>query len=563
MAIDFRGHGVDITALDRWGREANLRVYGGVGDGVTADDDALDAAYAALPEYGGTILFPQGRWLFMRDHAFLKPIVLLGSGPRHGEQWSTASDERGSFIIIGADIAGALFRWTTSALGNVVRGSGIRQLSVLGAYRAYSVDAALHVESADQFVMRDVDIEHVKGRALRVTRCVKGQFDCSDIFNCGDTGKPSVDLDPTGAGLVQGCVFSGYKIEVSHGADYFSANSNVYNCKFFGFGFEDSELDTETAQTFASVGGVRNQVEGWHFNRQGIASPTAKLILSGTHCQLDNLMVAGHTSAVAGSILVSGNYNEIGAITGDGGTSGQPESTTDFMTVTGIGNHIGSVTGLRLGRVVISGNYNQLDSLSSTTAAMQSLLVSGQYCVVGDAMVAFSTYTGTPVEISGAYSRARVRVLQCTGVTTEAVLVSGASAQLLPGSHVRNSPLAHGCRVTAAGGEICGSFETVGKHGVFIDGGDPRLIDVRVIQFGAVAASTYDGVSMQSSTSKNTGGILRAFVAEAGGNTARNSVFVTDNAGTPRYNNWIMDIVSPGLSTSVSAGNNQIRKVAA
>jgi hypothetical protein len=57
-----------------------ITTYGGVGDGVTANDAALGSAFAALGANGGTVMFPPGTFNFAAVHGLPNNVTLLGAG---------------------------------------------------------------------------------------------------------------------------------------------------------------------------------------------------------------------------------------------------------------------------------------------------------------------------------------------------------------------------------------------------------------------------------------------------------------------------------------------------
>ena len=84
--IQDEGSGGPGTPAD--GQVFNVKAYGALGDGVSDDTKAIDAALTAAPGSGGIVYFPPGRYL-LGDALHLpedllritKPIQLLGAGP--------------------------------------------------------------------------------------------------------------------------------------------------------------------------------------------------------------------------------------------------------------------------------------------------------------------------------------------------------------------------------------------------------------------------------------------------------------------------------------------------
>jgi hypothetical protein len=81
--IGFEPSGAGSTARsvqDKLRDVVSVKDFGAVGDGVTSDSAALNAAYASLPSTGGKIYFPKGKYLLTQAHDFSNPVMFVGEG---------------------------------------------------------------------------------------------------------------------------------------------------------------------------------------------------------------------------------------------------------------------------------------------------------------------------------------------------------------------------------------------------------------------------------------------------------------------------------------------------
>jgi len=78
------GAGAVATTVQSKLRESvSVKDFGAVGDGVTDDTAAIQAAHDALPTYGGEIVVPYGSYLFSSTLAFTKIVKVKGVGNAH------------------------------------------------------------------------------------------------------------------------------------------------------------------------------------------------------------------------------------------------------------------------------------------------------------------------------------------------------------------------------------------------------------------------------------------------------------------------------------------------
>ena len=166
-------------------------------DCPTAIDNTsqIQAAVDRMPVIGGNVLL-SGRCVVTDEIVIAKSSVTIrgvGTSGRFRGPADTDKSDAGAFIVVGADLPNAIFRFT-SFNGLATQGNTLRDLTIFGggeptSGREYDVaDAAVYVESSDIFTMDNVRIVGIKGRALWTKRSVRSVFKNLDITFSGDTG---------------------------------------------------------------------------------------------------------------------------------------------------------------------------------------------------------------------------------------------------------------------------------------------------------------------------------------------------------------------------------------
>lgn len=137
---------------DRFADVVNVKDWGAVGDGVTDDAAAINAALAAVPTYG-TVYFPAGTYLCQSQVTTNRAIQfsILGAGA-NASRLLTDVDTDGSFYFTGQDrISINGMRFGTS--GTFTQGNYL-----------------LHIESCIDAMISDTFLEGVRG-LLKVDTC--------------------------------------------------------------------------------------------------------------------------------------------------------------------------------------------------------------------------------------------------------------------------------------------------------------------------------------------------------------------------------------------------------
>lgn len=81
------------NVVNGWARiadVANIKNFNAKGDGITDDYAAIMAAHDALPKNGGTIIIPNGKFLFKTPIVFTKKVILKGYGVGEDEKLSSS-----------------------------------------------------------------------------------------------------------------------------------------------------------------------------------------------------------------------------------------------------------------------------------------------------------------------------------------------------------------------------------------------------------------------------------------------------------------------------------------
>lgn len=123
-----------VTGVERSVMPAvNVKAYGAAGDGTTDDTAAIRAAIAAVPESGGTVVFPIGVYVITStiDLGVRAGLRLAGSGrPGHSAGLGTS----GAHLLYSG--TGYCLTWATAAVSAVFYGVTIENLHIAGATTA-------------------------------------------------------------------------------------------------------------------------------------------------------------------------------------------------------------------------------------------------------------------------------------------------------------------------------------------------------------------------------------------------------------------------------------------
>jgi len=504
---------------------------------ISDSTEAFKAAVAALPRTGGTIRLGAGQYKITDEIAIGKNGVLIEGGGRQGLMNVGESYKYGSLLFFGADWSDptkSMLRFgpvedsdvnPSSPPETSAWGCGLERVSIVQypSIRNSPCDAAVHVQRCVAFTMSDCTFDFIAGAALKVSVCSLSQFDNIKVKRCGaddgDGTRPAVWLaDGSGKSIVQGSVFTGFKVEACYGTSYFYVGQNDVANKFDDTGFEADPSDDETLRTFLEVRGERNHFGKIHFNQAGANSLVSKLVVEGRENHFGELSFHGQVgrwgSAYVKSDAVDNHFDSliVGTWLPTGGAPALPydAATQTQVRVYGKRNQFGKVlfgqdsAGAHVGELVVIGESNQLSevidrglmgvrlggtdnrivALASFDCPTTALRVTGTRCEVLSALLRDCLVERAPVleigpgsgeVVLGYTSQCRVRArVEGALHADEGILVTGDQVELLPGTVVRDIRIGHGLRWTGERGSWHGvEVSGVGKTGYYVEGGTP------------------------------------------------------------------------------------------
>jgi hypothetical protein len=184
----------------------NVLDFGAKGDGITDDSAAFQVAVDSLVDVGGILFVPPGRTYQIGSTVEIRsryPIWMKsqmgnrvlpgGNGATHSASALIRPDTNLDYMFVWARPDG--FDNFGSCGGGGVEGIAFGDWIMPQTFRTKSLSGAINIDEANYFTIRDSYFAWLKGRALRVGRCVIARVENSWIYQCGDTGKPAIDLD--------------------------------------------------------------------------------------------------------------------------------------------------------------------------------------------------------------------------------------------------------------------------------------------------------------------------------------------------------------------------------
>jgi hypothetical protein len=242
-------NGFSIDVMDR----------GAVGDGMTDDGPAFQAAATELSNTGGVIWVPPNRTykinstIDIRSYYPIFVVSTMGRGA-HG----VAVADRG-YILPGATVTNGIFRWRApnGETNAFEHGSGgcIRVTFCDPTIRTIELDSAIYVEDGNFFEVRECYFWYLNGSALRIGNSVRCAQYGGEVFRCGDdlgTDEPAIRVaggpndaahnSGFGAYWADGVTFHSNK-ECATVAVALRCDARMRNCYFenIGTGSQDDE----------------------------------------------------------------------------------------------------------------------------------------------------------------------------------------------------------------------------------------------------------------------------------------------------------------------------------
>jgi hypothetical protein len=247
----------------------NVKSYGAVGDGVSDDTAAIQAALNA----GGTVYIPDG--------AYVISSMLTVSGRSSGGLVGNGS---GSIIIANAAMTAMLK--VSSSSGFAVKdlvfwGDELAYANSAQYFRRHTMTAALWLEQNDLAHISDLSFYAVRGSGIKATRAIRTTFQNIEMSFCGDFAKNAFMFEGNSSSTniaTQGAYFSNIGMESC-------PNATV---------FQNTDTGSGSDVTFTS-----NTLEGFRFE-----NPSQQyLAFVGTTAFQDGETITGGTSGATATVL--------------------------------------------------------------------------------------------------------------------------------------------------------------------------------------------------------------------------------------------------------------------
>lgn len=546
--------GVPRTLGIRAGEVFNVQDFGAVGNGVTDDTTAIQAAVNAAEALGGTVFFPTPAKYAITAEILVDsiyPVHLLSHMTGNGGGSVTTS-----YIKPIGNITGSLIKYSHAASRSNAGGGSIQGLSFNDptwsvatlpgtfAVSGYAIDCVDFSASK----IKDISIQHILGGGIHIDRSIMSNYSDMQIRYNGAASRPALHLEHSAAGTpCQSSNFTDLKLEVHNNAPYLKISSAAEVNKFYGIGFEtDSTATPTSAQNFIYMEGVRNAFTNCHFNRNDAISVDLRAgsaRSSFVNCHFNS------TNAGSETITVNSSYNSwVGCTFANSKTGHEFNITQTVNLITGCSFSFSGGINCTSSRLVVSGCTFQ--SLTATSA---------YWITVGDTCV----ITGNQLDgdVSG----------------TNGGISAGAS--LVVGNLVRDF-VGIGILCTSSGGVVVGnhvsgttgldlsvtSEGTIVQHNLLSDfssssgsNGEPPRLKYTTIPIGDVA---YGSIGTDTTPVSGTHYVAEVYVERTKSITGvgylTGSVGATDNVIVGLYNAKGVLLASSTLAGTLCAGGANV-----
>lgn len=283
--------------------------FGAVTDGSIDCTNAIQKAIDSLGIYGGIVYFSAGRYKVTDEITIPYSGITLQGISKTGKLWKS-SEYQASYILLGADISGAIFKFTKMDSAPS-KGNTVKHLSFNGNNRSYFCDAAVWIYSSDGFTGDGLVFEQIKGRAIYTQRLVKGHISNIIISGCGDSSKPTIELGSIDvSNYTQSLTITSLSCETNYNDVYFKIDQYSQNNKLIGAGFETDSSIPDTEQTYIQIDGDYHQLSDIHINRNGGTLP--RIVITGSYNSVQSVRSQGiHGGDV---FSITGSQNTISNI---------------------------------------------------------------------------------------------------------------------------------------------------------------------------------------------------------------------------------------------------------
>lgn len=264
----------------KFGNSVNVKWFGAAGDGTTNDYAAFAAAIDALPDRGGALYVPQGKYRISSTINIAKPVRIIGEGIGQnpgivdGVSYTGADIYHGSRIVCDAGVAGIVFHPHTT----------VDSIATVMA----DINAHYTEWSAFRSSMRDV---MVLGPSLSGTSAYSAGIH-------GIRAKTTVYFDNV---WVIGFGDNGFDISAGSsgsGSDYGNADMSILKaCHAVRCGNNGFNLEGNDAQVCTLIGCDASLNGGWGFNDDSFLGNT----YISCHAQRNNQNLRANASATIGS----------------------------------------------------------------------------------------------------------------------------------------------------------------------------------------------------------------------------------------------------------------------
>lgn len=408
----------------------DIRLFGAVGDGVTDDAPAIQAAVDAVTPLGGSVIFPDGpyKWGLASQVTVTSvfPVNMLANMNANPNATANAS-----YIKPLNNISGSLIKYIYAGTPFDGGAGTIRGLSFLDdTNRTFTMDAALDLDSFSSGIVENISIHKILGRGIRYGTFIQNRVDNIHIRYTGDTLKPAQEFLGGGDYQVQGNTFTNIISEVNYNAPHIVFASNSNDNKMTNLTFETAETSVTEEFNYITLSGLRNAIIGPTLNRRPVGGYAVEFATGASRCSV----IGASTDVGAGrAYLFTSDRCEIrgGFVTG-------ATSTVDPVVFVGVRNRLAGVHFFVTRSFDINSGANEVcdcifDSPTETSGYFLTVTASGS-----QSKVEGNRWVGLPAGLGGLS-------INSDGVFSDNVMSGGGGGST-------------GINVNAANAVVCGNY---------------------------------------------------------------------------------------------------------